>query len=129
VRIYRHLLLLPGDHFRSIVRSVGIAHGTASHHLAVLVRKGLVVPDRGNGRCRYYPRGADAEAERNQLYAKHWKYRDLRLRILHVAKNRGATRATSVALALGISRQLATYHLDRLVELGLVRRQGGTYRA
>jgi len=128
VRIYRHLLLLPGDHFRSIVRSLGIAHGTASHHLTVLVRKGLVSVDRPNGRCRYYPRGAGAEAERNQLYQKHWNFRDLRLRVLFVTKNLGAAKAAAVARTLGISRQLASYHLERLVDLGLVSREDGHYR-
>jgi predicted transcriptional regulator len=129
VRIYRHLLLLPGDHFRSIVRSLGIAHGTASHHLAVLMRRGLVAADRGNGRCRYYPRGAGAEAERNQLYAKHWTYRELRSRVLLATRNLRAARAAEVAHALGISRQLASYHLERLQKQGLLRRQGGVYRA
>jgi len=129
VRIYRHLLLLPGDHFRSIVRSLRIAHGTASHHLTVLVRKDLVSVDRGNGRCRYYPRGAGAEAERNQLYQKHWNFRDLRLRVLFATKNLGAAKAAAVARTLGISRQLASYHLERLVDLGLVRREDGAYRA
>lgn len=127
--IYRHLVLLPGDHFRSIVRSLGIAHGTASHHLAVLVRNGLVSVDRRNGRCRYYPLGAEAETERNALYRKHWNYRDLRLRILSVTRNLGAAKAAAVARALGISRQLAWYHLERLSELGLLRRENGDYRA
>ena len=129
MRIYRHLLLLPGDHFRSIVRSLGIAHGTASHHLTVLVRKHLVSVDRRNGRCRYYPRGAGAEAERNQLYQKHWNFRDLRLRVLFVTKNLGGAKAAAVARTLGISRQLASYHLERLVDLGLVSREDGHYRA
>ncbi|MGQ0797407.1 MAG: MarR family transcriptional regulator [Methanobacteriota archaeon] len=128
-RIYDHLLVLPGDHFRSIVRSLGIAHGTATHHLAVLVRKGLVCADRRGGRCRYYPRGAGAEAERNQLYQKHWNFRDLRLRVLFVTKNLEATKAAAVGRALGISRQLASYHLERLTDLGLVRREDGRYHA
>ena len=127
-RIYDHLLLLPGDHFRSIVRSLRLAHGSASHHLAVLVRRELVGIDKTNGRARYFPKGAGSESERNQLFLKHWVYRDLRLRILQLARTKGPVKGSTVASSLGISRQLAAYHLARLEELGHVRRENGHYR-
>jgi len=127
-RIYDHLLVLPGDHFRAIVRSLGIAHGTASHHLAVLLRKGVVSSEKTNGRVRFYPKAAGTQAERNRLYMKHWNYRDLRLRVLFATKSLGTAKPAAVAKALGISRQLASYHLARLEELGHVQRENGHYR-
>lgn len=127
-RIYRHLLALPGDHFRSIVRHLGLGQGTATHHLAVLVKNGLLGVERRNGRARYYPRGAGSKLDWNALYAKHWEYRDLRLRILFALKGRGLVKTATVARSLGISRQLAHYHLERLEELGLVRRENGRFR-
>ncbi len=129
VRIYNHLLVLPGDHFRSIVRNLSIGIGEGRHHLNVMLRSGLVREDKSNGRCRYYAEGQGPTVERNDLFAKHWDYRDLRLRVLFAVRNLGEAKPSAVARALGISRQLASYHLSNLVELGLVTRDGRRYRA
>src|SRR5256886_7596916 len=79
-RIYDHLVRLPGDHFRSVARSLNLAVGTARYHLNALAREGLVYKQDTNGRARYYVTGGEAEV--NRLYARHWEYRDVRLRIL-----------------------------------------------
>jgi predicted transcriptional regulator len=129
IRIYNHLLALPGDHFRSIVRTLSIGIGEGRHHLDVMLRNGLVREAKANGRCRYYPEGQGPALERNDLFAKHWGYRDLRLRVLFAVRNLGDAKPSTVAVALGISRQLAAYHLANLVELGLVTRVGRHYRA
>ncbi len=129
IRILSHLQVLPGDHFRSIVRMLGLGVGNARHHLDVLRRNGFVREDKTQGRVRYYVSGAGSDSERNQLFAKHWNYRDLRLRVLFVTKNLGDATPASIAAALGISRQLAAYHLSRLAELGLVRKENRRYRA
>ncbi len=127
-RIYAHLLALPGDHFRGIARALHLDVSTARHHLDALVRKGLVVRTNGNGRCRFYPVGQGSRDERNRLYVDHWRYRDLRLRVLVAVRGAGSAGPTDVARALRISRQLAAYHLGQLEELGLVRRDDGRYR-
>ncbi len=129
VRIYNHLLVLPGDHFRSIVRTLSIGVGEGRHHLNVMLREGLVREDKTNGHCRYYVEGEGPSMERNDLFAKHWSYRDLRLRVLFAVRNLGDAKPSAVAEALGISRQLAAYHLANLLELGLVTRDGRHYRA
>lgn len=129
VRIYNHLLVLPGDHFRSIVRSLRIGIGEGRHHLSVMLREGLVREDRANGRLRYYAEGPGPMSDRNELFAKHWGYRDLRLRVLFVVRSLGDAKPSTVAKALGISRQLAAYHLANLEELGLVAKEGRHYRA
>lgn len=129
IRIYNHLLTLPGDHFRSIVRTLSIGIGEGRHHLDVMLRNGLVRESKTNGRCRYYAEGQGPASERNDLFAKHWGFRDLRLRVLFAVRNLGDAKPSGVARALGISRQLAAYHLRNLEELGLVTREGRSYRA
>ncbi len=129
VRIYNHLLVLPGDHFRSIVRSLRIGVGEGRHHLSVMLRTGLVREDKTNGRCRYYAEGGPPVRDRNELFAKHWNYRDLRLRVFFTVRDLGEARPSTVAKALNISRQLAAYHLANLEDLGLVAREGRQYRA
>jgi predicted transcriptional regulator len=128
-RIYEHLLRLPGDHFRAIVRSLRLSVGVVRHHLGALVRGGLVYAQRAAGRVRYYPRGGAVAAQLAKLYEKHWKYRDLRFRVLlSVHAFREATPA-KVALSLGISRQLAAYHLSRLAKRGQIVRADGVFRS
>ncbi len=127
-RVYEHLLLLPGDHFRSIVRSLRIGVGTARHHLQVLVRDGLVYERKADGRSRYYVAGDSEQLAKNDMYGKHWGFRDLRIRIWNALNRTGESTATKIATILGITRQLAAYHLGRLEEKGLVASQDRRYR-
>ncbi len=128
-RIYEHLLRLPGDHFRSIARSLGMNLGTLRYHMGALVRLGLVRRQDVNGKARYYPLGRAVEADMNLLYQQHWGYRDLRMRVLFAARRMQSVGPTDVGRALGISRQLAAYHLACLEEAGYLRREGGRYHA
>jgi len=127
-RIYEHLLRLPGDHFRAIARAVRMNVGSARHHLAVLVRSGLVYEEKAEGRCRYYPRGGAIATQMAGLYRKHWKYRDLRFRVLLAVHAVRAAQPSTVGRTLGISRQLAAYHLARLAKQGKLICRDGTYR-
>ena len=128
-RLYEHLLLLPGDHFRSIARSLRVGVGTARHHLQVLMRDGLVYERKTDGRSRYYVAGDPEQLAKNELFGKHWGFRDLRLRIWNALNRSGESTATRIASVLGITRQLAAYHLGRLEEKGLVSSQDRRYRA
>src|SRR6058998_4234883 len=93
-QIYDHLRLLPGDHFRSVARSLRLAVGTARYHLNALVQDGLIYKQEINGRSRYYVSGGEAEV--NRLYARHWEYRDIRLRVLlTLRRDRKSTRLNS----------------------------------
>ncbi len=125
-RIYDHLARLPGDHFRSVARSLSLAVGTARYHLDALAREGLVYKQDTNGRARYYITGGEAEV--NRLYARHWEYRDVRLRIHGALRRLEKAQPATIAKVLGISRQLASYHLAVLEKSGRVRRQGVQYR-
>ena len=125
-RIYEHLCRLPGDHFRSVARSLDIAVGTARYHLDSLLREGLVYKRDTNGRARYYVTGGEADV--NRLYARHWEYREVRLRILGVLRRMDSAQPATIAKVLGISRQLVSYHLTNLEKMGRVRRHGAHYR-
>jgi predicted transcriptional regulator len=125
-QIYDHLRLLPGDHFRSVARSLRLAVGTARYHLNALVQDGLIYKQGSNGRTRYYVTGG--EAEMNRLYARHWEYRDVRVRVLLTLKRMEGAQPAAIAKVLGISRQLASYHLRCLEKAGRVRRHGVSYR-
>jgi predicted transcriptional regulator len=127
-RIYDHLLALPGDHFRSIARSLDLGMGVARHHLDVLLSRDLVYADKSSGRVRYYVKTPSAQIEMNDLYAKHWTLRDTRQRILRVVQTMDVATPTKVAGMMGISRQLAAYHLAQLEKAGVLRYEKRGYR-
>lgn len=124
-RIYDHLSRLPGDHLRSVARSLRLAVGTARYHIDALLRDGLIYKRQSNGRSRYYVAGGAAEV--NRLYARHWEYRDVRLRIVDALRRLEAAPPASIAKVLGVSRQLVSYHLGVLEKSGIVRREGAEY--
>src|SRR3990170_2817468 len=104
--IYEHLLQMPGNHFRGIARSLGLAVGTASHHLAVLLRDGFVTRMTSNGRTRYYPAADDGAQAKNRLFMKHWKYRDLRIRVVGGGVPVRVGRNFALQEAAGVDRNL-----------------------
>jgi predicted transcriptional regulator len=128
-RIFEHLTLLPGDHLRSIIRTLHISLGAGRHHLVVLTREGLVRSERMGSRLRYFAVPVGDAIPLNDTFKEYWKYRDLRMRILSAVIRLAEARPSTVAASLGVSRQLAAYHLNRLAELGLVVRSRGRYRA
>lgn len=126
-RIYEHLLALPGDHFRSIARSLGLGMGVTRHHLDALISRDRVYADKSSGRIRYYVKASPAQLEMNDLYARHWRLRGTRARVLRMVQKMDAATPTRVARVMGISRQLAAYHLSQLTKAGVLRRGNGVY--
>lgn len=128
LRIYKHVLTIPGDHFRSILRTLQLSVGVARHHLNVLVAHGLIRQDNTNGRARFYAASHSAEPEINKLYMRYWEVSQLRARILATVKRSNHTTPSDVARMMGISRQLAAYHLDQMVRSGAIKRMKTGYR-
>ena len=126
-RIHERVLLLPGDHYRSITKALKLSEGAARHHLRILVRSRLLYEERVDGRLRYYPRGTPSAERLRKLFQKHWKYRSLRFRVLLAVRTLREARPASIANFLDISRQLAAYHLSRLAATGKLRVVGGKY--
>lgn len=126
-RIVDHLEQVPGDHFRSIVRALHLSRGTVRYHLLVLKREGLVRSDRIAGKCRYFAMAKGVAPERNDLYKKYWAHTDLRARVWSAVLRLPDPRPSTIAAALGLSRQLAAYHLKRLAKEGRVVPSGGSY--
>lgn len=127
LKILSHLEAVPGDHFRSIVRAVQVSVGEARHHLNILMRRTQVREERGGNRTRYYV-NRRAASDRNAAFEAYWALSTPRLRVLRTVQNEQTVRPSDVASVLGISRQLADYHLQRLVADGTIRGERGLYR-
>ncbi|HYS72413.1 MAG TPA: winged helix-turn-helix transcriptional regulator [Thermoplasmata archaeon] len=114
-RILDYLRTVPGDHFRSIARGVQLSLGETRHHLNMLLRRGHIRENKDEGRSRYYVKDCP---ERNERATQYWAARNLRVRVLNEVHAGRAIRPSEVAASLGISRQLAWYHLRRLEQSG-----------
>ena len=124
-----HLRLLPGDHFRSIVRTLHLSLGAARHHLSVLAKTGFIRSERMGSKLRYFALAPGSPPPLNDTFRQYWKYRDLRARVWATVQRSPDARPSTIAAGLGVSRQLVAYHLKRLAELGLVVHGRGRYRA
>jgi predicted transcriptional regulator len=107
----------PGIHFQALVRRSGLANGTAVHHLRKLEEGGWVV-GRSMGRYTCYFPGASPE--RSQLAQAPVTRSDGARRILaEIAANPGLS-GQQIALRLGVQPSTVTYHVRRMLEVGLV---------
>ncbi|MCA1810994.1 MAG: winged helix-turn-helix transcriptional regulator, partial [Halobacteriales archaeon] len=105
--IYDHILANPGIRFNHLRKDLGLSHGATAHHLQVLERNGLVRQRTAWTTRHYYTAGAPPPA----ALEAHDAILDF------VRKNPGAG-AAEVGRHLGLSRQLAHYHLRRLAAAG-----------
>jgi predicted transcriptional regulator len=106
--IYDHIVANPGIRFNHLRQTLGLSHGATAYHLQVLEHNGLVRRRTAWTTRHYYPAvGAPplpAPAADDAI-------------LDFVRKNPGAGPA-EVARSLGLSRQLAHYHLRRLAASG-----------
>lgn len=133
-RIYALVQRHPGLHQRDIARRLGVAEGTADHHLRHLLRAGLLQRVVEAGHVRFYvtvqgtvvPEGTVRPEDRSRLGVLR-KTRPLEIvaRLLM----EGPLSMGLMAERMGVSGGTLTHHVDRLQSVGLVvRRQHGRER-
>ncbi|HKZ63990.1 MAG TPA: PKD domain-containing protein [Thermoplasmata archaeon] len=112
--IYGFIRSSPGESYSDIKRNLGLPTGELTYHLAVLERMGLVrsVPDRA--RKLFYP--ADVPVPRNGGDLRAWQ-----IRIVGILKGDPGIDVSDLAGLLGVSRQVALYHLRKLASADHVR--------
>jgi len=112
--IYGYVRLNPGESYSDIKRSLGLAAGPLTYHLAVLEREGLVrsVPNRA--RRLFYSSDAPVPENGGDLRA-------LQGRMLGILKADPGIAVSGLAAVLGVSRHVALYHIRKLVRADLVR--------
>lgn len=109
----------PGIHFNELVRELDLAPGQVQHHVRRLCREDRVIDESLYGRTHYYPPEFD-DWERSVLaLARRETTRDVLLYLLA----EGSARPNEVTDALGVARSTLSYHVDRLVEAGLVEKR------
>lgn len=113
----------PGIHFNGLVRELELARGQVQFHLRHLLGEGSIEQASLYGRTHYFPPGVGA-FERGALAVLR---RETARDIMVILLDEGPTRPAAVSDALGIARSTLAWHVDHLVEQGLVEkdRSGG----
>jgi len=118
-RVAERISDTPGIHFNELVRALDLAPGQVQYHLKRLRSAGVVTEQRLYGRTHYYPPTYD-EWERRALALLA---RETAADVVAVVLDEGRATPTEVAETVGIARSTLEWHLDRLVEQDLVRKE------
>ncbi|MFB6102434.1 MAG: winged helix-turn-helix transcriptional regulator [Haloplanus sp.] len=115
-RIQRYVASHPGVHFNELARELDLATGQVQFHLKKLRRANAVVEKPLYGRTHYYTPDYD-DWERGAIAVlRRETARDVLLYLI----GEGPSAPAPVAADLDIARSTLEWHLDHLIEQGLV---------
>ncbi len=122
-RILEFISLHPGVHLREICRALSLAMGDVQYHVGRLERSGRITSMRRGLYKFFYPANLFGERQRDVLSVLSLERpREL---LLNIIEHPGSTQE-ALAAATGVSQPTVSWHLKRLVELGILgKRQEG----
>lgn len=118
-RISGHIDAHPGVHFNELVRALDLAPGQVQHHLRGLLDARRFTRRELYGRTHYFPPGYDEWEQTTLALARRETARDVLFSLLE----RGPSAPNEVAAELDIARSTLEWHLDHLVEAGVVEKR------
>ena len=120
-QIYGYIVVHPGDSYVDAKRNLQLNNGTLTHHLNVLERDGLIRSKNVGTRKLFFAAGARIPEDGGGMH-------EVQQQILRHLRETGGLAVNDVAGVIGISRQLAIYHLRDLSRQGLVRIERRAFR-
>ena len=117
-RIARHVARNPGVHFSELVRELGFASGQIQYHTRKLVDAGEIEREEAYGKTHYFEPGFDPWERRLLALFRRETARGV---IGYLLEHDGAT-PTAVADELDIARSTLEWHLDRLIDEDVIRK-------
>ncbi|UCF07614.1 MAG: winged helix-turn-helix transcriptional regulator [Thermoplasmata archaeon] len=123
-RIYDYINGHPGDHYNSIKKKLDLNNGSLAYHLRTLEEQNFIKSMRDGMYKRFYP--VNMKIPRiNGFTLASTPGRIMKMIFGHP----GMTQKDVVA-AMGVSQQVVSYHINQLIDSGLLRaeRHGKTFR-
>jgi DNA-binding MarR family transcriptional regulator len=122
-RILEFIVQHPGSHLREICRTLSLGMGDVQYHLGRLERDGRINSVRRGLYKFFYPANLFGERQRDVLSVLSLERpREL---LLNIIEHPESTQE-ALAAATGVSQPTVSWHLKRLVDLGILgRRQEG----
>jgi predicted transcriptional regulator len=116
-KIHGYVIGNPGAHFGLIKQDLKLGNGQVVYHLKRLMEADLIYSKEDGIRKRFYPKEFP-ESETNGHHFNHIEEKILKL----VKETRGITQK-KIAHSIGISRQVAGYHLSKMEEIGAIKKK------
>jgi predicted transcriptional regulator len=116
-RIHGYIIGNPGAHFGLIKQDLGVPNGQLAHHLRQLTRAHLIYSRVDGTRKRFYPVDFP-KPKSNQHYLS-----DAQEKIFGVVEENSGITQKKVASSIGISRQVASYHLTKMEQNGVIKKE------
>ncbi|MFC7136756.1 winged helix-turn-helix transcriptional regulator [Halobaculum litoreum] len=108
----------PGLHFNELVRRLDLAPGQAQYHLRRLASADRVVDESVSGRTHYFAPEIDPDERRRIALFRRETARDAVVELLD-----GPAAPAAVAERVGVARSTLEWHLDGLVDAGVVEKR------
>lgn len=119
-RIYEYVEAHSGSHLREIGRKCELPLGTALYHLDRLEAEGLLTVRRDGRYKRYFPSQGLGRREKDLLSAfRHAVPR----RVAAALLAQPAQTQRELCVAVGVSRSTLSFHVNSLIERGILRRE------
>ncbi|MFA5861345.1 MAG: winged helix-turn-helix transcriptional regulator [Candidatus Thermoplasmatota archaeon] len=116
--VYEHIRANPGAHPSAIAEALGLGWGTTLYHLGRLEGSKLVASRMAHNRKCYFAVGSDLNAEERTAVAA-MAHDKAKLIVQAIRETPGISQKL-VAQRIGMSQALASWHVKRLVESGVI---------
>ncbi|MGH9999310.1 MAG: winged helix-turn-helix transcriptional regulator [Nitrosopumilaceae archaeon] len=116
-RVLQFIQENPGSHLRQIKRELTMSMGTIQYHLNLLEKQGKISSERHDLHKHYFPIGLFEQSERDIL--KILNQETAREILMMILEKRNPTQ-TDIANIIKISSSSVNWHINRLIELGLI---------
>jgi len=118
-----YILVNPGDCYTDLKRNLQLENGELAYHLSVLEREGIIKSVAKGAKRVYYPADMPMPENGGGLH-------EIQERILKHVRDVPGMSAHDLGSVLGVSTQLALYHMRKLGGMGYLRfeRSGMKYR-
>ena len=114
-RIHDFISTNPGEHYRAIQTKLQLGNGVLNYHLRVMEKNDLIKAKRDGIYKRYYPRSLKIPQGRTKKLSKIQK------EIVNLVETSPGIIQNNISTSMGISRQLTSYHVKKLVRTGILR--------
>jgi predicted transcriptional regulator len=115
-QVFGYVQANPGDHYSSIRETLRLKNGTLAYHLRTLEREDFIFSRMDGIYRRYYPSGADPAR-----VARKGNLKETHSRMLELIESGPGITPKELAVRLGTSHQVASYHIRLLARRGRIR--------
>jgi parallel beta-helix repeat protein len=116
-KILGYIIGNPGAHFGLIKHELELGNGQLADHIRQLARVHLIYSKQDGMKKRFYPTGYPKSEEGETLLT------DIQEKILGIINKNSGISQKKVASKIGISRQVAGYHLSKLEREGVIEKE------